>query len=157
MDIVQVKIKPATPEDMPVLLEMIKELATFENALDEVCNTVDNLMNDCFRDPPYFKAWLAWVENIPVGMMITYVRYSTWRGKVLYLDDIYVRPQWRGKGIGEAMMVVLAQEAQSQNFKFISWQVLDWNVKAQSFFNKWQVECDSSWINFLWKFPFRKK
>lgn len=150
-------LREATPNDMPALLALIKELATFEKAPEAVTNTVADMFKDGFGPHPVIKAWLAWHDTEAVAMAVVYIRYSTWRGKGLYLEDLYVKPAYRGKGIAQRLVQKVKEEAERLHCRFISWQVLDWNTDALHFYDWYAVEFDPSWVNVLWPAPFNIK
>jgi len=150
----ELAIREATPEDMPALLGLIKELATFEKAPESVTNTVADMVRDGFGSQPVFKAWLAWHDQEAVAMAVVYIRYSTWRGKGLFLEDLYVKPLYRNQGLAQRLMEVVKNEAERQNCRFIAWQVLDWNTHALHFYDRFAVQFDPFWVNVLWPAPF---
>lgn len=150
-------LREATPNDMPALLGLIKELAAFEKAPEAVTNTVADMIRDGFGPDSVFKAWLAWHKGEAVAMAVTYLRYSTWRGKGLYLEDLYVKPAFRSQGLARLFMQIVKEEAVRQNCRFITWQVLDWNTEAQAFYDHYDVQFDPAWVNVLWPAPFSTK
>ncbi len=140
-------IKQGTPQDVSALLDLIKELAEYEKAPDEVLNTETNLLQDAFGEQPLFRFWIAWQGEIPIGMAVVYFRYSTWKGKCLYLEDIYIKENYRNLGLGKAFFDVLLDFAKKENCKRICWQVLEWNEPAIRFYKKMGAEFDSQWVN----------
>ncbi|MBL7897920.1 MAG: GNAT family N-acetyltransferase [Crocinitomicaceae bacterium] len=143
----QVQIRPAKITDMKALLDLIKELAVYENAAEQVTNNVSQLEIDCFSDKPAFECLVAERGDEIVGFALFFPVYSTWKGSCLYLEDICVREQLRRKGIGKKLFDAVLEIAQIRNMKRLSWQVLDWNESAISFYKKYKTEFDSSWIN----------
>jgi len=143
----EIQIKEGLPEDIPTLLELVKELALYEKAPNEVINTTDAMLRDGFGEKPIFKFWLAWHENKAVGMAVVYFRYSTWKGKCLYLEDLYIQPAYRRMGMGEMFFDLLKKYAQAEQCQRITWQVLEWNEPAINFYKKIGANLDTEWIN----------
>ncbi|MCS6982020.1 MAG: GNAT family N-acetyltransferase [Flavobacteriales bacterium] len=150
-----ISIRPARPCDMEVLLELVRELALYEKSPENVTNTPERMRHDGFGPEPVFKAWLAWADEEAVAMAVVYYRYSTWRGKGLFLEDLYVKPAWRRKGIASRFMEIIKEEARRSNCQFVAWQVLDWNTPALEFYQKYDVQFDPAWVNVIWPAPFR--
>ena len=142
-----VSIRKATKEDLPEVLALVKELALYEKAPNEVTITLQELEKDGFGEHPLFWIILAEVEAKIVGMSFYYIRYSTWKGKCLYLEDIVVKEAFRGQKIGELLFKETIKTAQEMNAKLINWQVLDWNEPAINFYKKFNAELDPTWIN----------
>ncbi|MFN3315897.1 MAG: GNAT family N-acetyltransferase [Raineya sp.] len=143
----QIEIKEGKPEDIPLLLALIKELALYEKAPQEVINTAEAMLKDAFGENPIFKFWLAWHKNKAVGMAVVYFRYSTWKGKCLYLEDLYIQPAYRKMGIGEMFFDLLKDFAQKEHCQRITWQVLEWNEPAINFYKKIGANLDAEWLN----------
>ena len=142
------QIRKAEKKDIPDILDLIKELAEFEKALDEVTVTEEQLEKDGFSDNAVFKVILAENEEGALGMAFYFYSYSTWKGKCLYLEDIIVKDGYRGKGIGEKLFNSVVMEAKTIGAKRMQWQVLDWNDLAISFYeSKYNAILDSSWVN----------
>ncbi len=152
-----VSIRKATKEDLPEVLALVKELALYEKAPNEVTITLQELEKDGFGEHPLF--WIILAENEKacqtnesfgreiVGMSFYYIRYSTWKGKCLYLEDIVVKEAFRGQKIGELLFNETIKVAKKMNAKLINWQVLDWNEPAINFYKKFNAELDPTWIN----------
>jgi GNAT superfamily N-acetyltransferase len=141
-------IRKGKKEDLPRVLELIKELATYERAPDEVSNTVEQMEQDGFGPHPVYGLWVAENERGIVGIAIWYWRYSTWKGRRLYLEDIVVTEQERGKGIGKQLFDRVVEEARQLGAKGMVWQVLEWNEPAIHFYKKYyQASLDGEWIN----------
>jgi len=142
-----IAIREGRKEDLPRALELIKELAEFEKALDEVKNTVEMMERDGFSDHPVFGIFVAENNNIIVGIAIYYYRYSTWKGKSLYLEDIVVTNSERGKGVGTLLFDTVVKKAKEEKCSQMMWQVLDWNGKAIKFYEKYNATFDGQWLN----------
>ena len=129
-------IRPASKSDMPRVLKLIKELAYFENEKHEVEITVNDLQTDGFGKHPAFMCFVAEVNKSIEGIALVYKRYSTWKGVVLHLEDLVVSPKMRGSRIGTALLDEVVKYGYELNVKRISWEVLDWNEEAISFYEK---------------------
>lgn len=142
-------IRPAVQADADAIFQLINELAVFERAPHEVINTAQGLLNDGFiADPPLYTAQVA--ENsqgVIIGFALCYIRYSTWKGPVLYLEDLYVQDAFRGNGVGKSLFEACVDYAKVKGFKRLTWQVLDWNTSAIDFYKKWNAVLDHEWIN----------
>lgn len=143
----EIKIRRALKEDCPRLLELVNELAEYERAPHEVTVTLDHFTESGFGKNPVWWAFVAEVENTIVGFALYYIRYSTWKGQAMYLEDILVTKKMRGKGIGKMLMDRLIEEAKEKKFNRIIWQVLQWNEPAINFYKKYNAKFDSEWIN----------
>jgi len=125
------KIRKASVEDVPLILSFIRELAEYEREPGAVRTTEEDLIRDGFSAHPKFRAIIAELDGQPAGMAFFFHHYSTWQGRHgLFLEDLFVRPQFRGKGVGKALMVHLAQIAIAENCYGMRWEVLDWNTTA---------------------------
>jgi GNAT superfamily N-acetyltransferase len=143
-----ITIREGEKEDLPRVLELIKELATYERASHEVTNTVELMEQDGFGPRPIYGFFVAETEKGIVGVSIYYWRYSTWKGKRLYLEDIVVTETERGKGIGKKLFDRTLQHALDENCSGMMWQVLDWNEPAINFYKKfYNSRMDGEWIN----------
>lgn len=134
-------------EDLPRVLELIKELAVYERAAEEVTNTVAMMEKDGFGPNPVYGFFIAEKDNAIVGLALYYYRYSTWKGKRLYLEDIIVTESFRGKGIGKQLFEVVLKKTLAEKCTGMMWQVLDWNKPAIDFYKKYKANLDSEWIN----------
>ena len=140
-------IRPATAEDCPAMLELIRELATYERAPDEVTVSMEHFRDSGFGGNPVWWAWVAEADGVIVGFALYYVRYSTWKGQRMYLEDIIVNEPWRGKGIGKLLMDKLIEVAAEKKFTGMLWQVLDWNEPAINFYKRYNAKFDGEWVN----------
>jgi ribosomal protein S18 acetylase RimI-like enzyme len=143
-----IKIRKAVVSDCGRMMELIKELATFERAPDEVTVTMEHFKETGFGKNPVWKAIVAVDENeIIRGLSLYYMRYSTWKGLRLYLEDLIVTSEFRGKGIGKMLFDHTVQEAKEMGVSGIMWQVLDWNEPAINFYKKYGAEVSGEWLN----------
>lgn len=140
-------IRRARKSDCPRLLELIKELALYEKAPEEVTISLEHLAESGFGETPVWWGFVAEVQGVVEGFAIYYIRFSTWKGQRLYLEDIYVRDEFRGKGIGKMLFDQLIIESKERELKGMVWQVLEWNEPAIRFYNKYHANLDPQWIN----------
>ena len=172
------RIRRATLEDCPAMLELIRELAVYEKAPDEVTVDPKHFEESGFGENPVWWAFIAEAEtsdvrnqesefssqntkDIPltsdpchltsdvsvVAFALYYIRYSTWKGQVMYLEDLLVTEFMRGNGIGKMLLDRLIEEAKEKGFKKVVWQVLDWNEPAINFYKKYNASFDAGWVN----------
>jgi GNAT superfamily N-acetyltransferase len=140
-------IRESVREDVPAMFELIKELALFEKAPEQVTNTIEQMYVDGFGDNPIFGTIVSEVDGKVVGMALYYYRYSTWKGKRLYLEDLIVSETMRGKGLGEKLLEATIQKARETFCTGLMWQVLDWNTAAINFYKKFGARFDEEWVN----------
>jgi GNAT superfamily N-acetyltransferase len=140
-------IRTGRKEDLPRVLELIKELAEYERAAHEVANTVSLMEKDGFGPTPVFGFFVCENENGIVGLSLYYWRYSTWKGKRLYLEDIIVTESERGRGLGKILFDKTMEKALEENCTGMMWQVLDWNEPAINFYKKYGTNMGQEWIN----------
>jgi len=129
-------IREAHAEDMQYVLELIKELASFEKEASAVEVTVDDLVHDGFGAEKLFHCFVAETKSKIVGMALIYSRYSTWKGPIVHLEDLVVSETMRGSGLGTALLNEVVKYCSKQGVKRISWEVLDWNEPAITFYEK---------------------
>ncbi|MFM7672295.1 MAG: N-acetyltransferase family protein [Bacteroidota bacterium] len=141
------QIRRAKKDDCPRLLELIQELALYERAPQEVTVTLEHFTESGFGDQPIWWAFVAEENGFTHGFALYYIRYSTWKGQTMYLEDIIVTENSRGKGIGKLLFDQLIEEAKQRQFKRIVWQVLEWNEPAINFYKKYQATFDPEWWN----------
>lgn len=144
---VSITLRQAEKADMPAVLQLIKELAAFEKAPQEVTITLGQLEEDGFGDNPIFKVLLAEADKQVVGMALYHYSYSTWKGKCLYLEDLVVSEAWRGKGVGTILLQSLTDIARKEEAKRLHWQVLDWNEPAIKLYQKMGAIMEPEWVN----------
>ncbi len=138
-------IRKATKNDMPSVLELIQELATFEKEPDAVVVTVDDLVRDGFSENPLFQCFVAEVDGEIIGMALYYYRFSTWKGKTIHLEDLIVKENKRGTGAGFALYKEIIKEGKAENVRRIEWNVLDWNTPAINFYEKSGAKVLGDW------------
>jgi len=143
------EIRPACVEDVPVILGLIRELATYERAPDEVTATEERLVDVLFGEKPAAEVLLAFEGKSPVGFAVFFHNFSTWLGRPgLYLEDLFVKPDKRGKGYGRALLVDLAKVARDRGCGRMEWAVLDWNDPAIQFYHKLGAKPMNEWTVF---------
>lgn len=142
-----ITIRRAVKEDCPRLLELINELAVYEKAPEEVTVTFDHFVESGFGKQPVWWAFVAEADGKVEGFALYYIRYSTWKGQRLYLEDLIVTEQMRGRGLGKLLFDRLIEETKEKGFTGMVWQVLDWNEPAIKFYKKYNASFDGGWIN----------
>ena len=144
----EINIRKAIKEDCQSMMQLIHELAVYEKAPNEVTVSFDHFVESGFGEKPVWWAFVAEAENKVVGFALYYIRYSTWKGQRMYLEDILVNEPWRGKGIGKLLFDELIKESKERKFSGMMWQVLDWNKPAINFYKKFEdVNFDNEWVN----------
>ncbi|CDT33487.1 GNAT family N-acetyltransferase [Sphingobacterium faecium] len=140
-------IRPAVEADGVRMLELIRELAVVEKAPDEVTVSMEEFLDAGFGKNPVWGAFVAEVDEKIVGISLYYIRYSTWKGRRLYLEDLIVTESMRGYGIGKQLFEETLNLGKSQGYHGMVWQVLDWNEPAIQFYKKYKADFDAAWIN----------
>lgn len=139
------KIRKAEKTDMPAVLELIQELAIFENEPQAVEISVETLQKEGFSENPLFNCFIAEKEGEILGAALFYFRFSTWKGRIVHLEDLIVRESERGKGIGQALYDRVMQFAFDMGIKRVSWEVLDWNEGAIKFYERTGAKIMKDW------------
>lgn len=142
-----VNIRVAVKEDCVRLLELVNELAVFEKAPEEVTVTLEEFVDAGFGPNKVWDAIVAEENDFIAGFAIYYTRYSTWKGRRLYLEDFIVTESYRGRGIGKLLFEAILKDAKDKNFNGMNWQVLDWNEPAINFYKKYNADLDPEWLN----------
>ena len=141
-------IRKAVKEDCLAMLELVRELAVYEKAPDEVTVDPQHFEESGFGQNPVWWALVAETDaKQVVGFALYYIRYSTWKGQVMYLEDLLVTESMRGQGIGHQLVDQLVVEAKEKGFRRIVWQVLEWNEPAINFYRKYNAKFDPEWVN----------
>ncbi len=143
MDII---VRKAEPRNVPAMLALIKELAAYEKAPDEVITTEESMLRDGFGERKIFESLVAEANGNVVGTAIFYVAYSTWKGRMVYLDDFIVNENFRRFGIGKMMFDEVGKFAKINGANQLRWNVLDWNVPAINFYKKYFASLDEEWL-----------
>lgn len=143
----KVIIRRAEKGDCLRLMDLINELAVYEKAPQEVTVTLDHFTESGFGKQPVWWAFVAEENGIVQGFALYYIRYSTWKGQRMYLEDILVTESKRGRGFGKLLFERLIEEAREKKFSGITWQVLDWNEPAIKFYKKYNASFDGEWLN----------
>jgi len=143
----EVIIRKAVQEDCASMLDLIRELAEYEKALHEVTVTLDDFTQDGFGASPVWGAFVAEYEGKIVGTSLYYDRYSTWKGRRLYLEDLVVTEKLRGKQIGKKLFDATLEYGKIQNYSGMVFQVLSWNEPAINFYKKYNTKFDNEWLN----------
>ena len=138
-------IRKGLVQDMPAVLELIKELAVFENEPDAVVLTVADLERDGFCSNPLFNTFVAEINGKIIGMALFYYRYSTWKGRTIHLEDLIVTESLRGTGAGSLLYKEVFKFAKQQGVRRVEWAVLDWNTPAINFYEKTGATVFTNW------------
>lgn len=142
-----ISVRKANRQDCPRMMELINELAVYERAPHEVTVSLSHFEESGFGPNPVWWAFVIEKDGIILGFALYYVRYSTWKGQRMYLEDILVTEQARGHGLGAHLMEALIAEAKERKFSGITWQVLNWNEPAINFYKKFNTRFDDEWVN----------
>lgn len=143
----EIKIRKAVRKDCARMMELIHELAVYEKAPEEVTVSLAHFEESGFGANPVWWAFVAEAQGVVIGMALYYVRYSTWKGQRMYLEDILVTETMRGQKIGSLLFDALIVEAKEKGFNGMNWQVLDWNEPAINFYKKYKANFDPEWVN----------
>ena len=142
-----IAIREGKEEDLPRVFELMTELAAYENGLDQVSNTVEKMKEDGFGKNPIYGLIVAENESGIIGSAIYYYRYSTWKGKRMYLEDLIVTEKERGAGAGKMLFDKMLEIAKKTDCTGMMWQVLDWNEPAINFYKKYNTRFEGEWVN----------
>jgi GNAT superfamily N-acetyltransferase len=148
----RITIRKATAADCPRIMELVTELAIYERAPQEVTVTIEHFIESGFGPNPVWWAFVAEEGGTIKGFALYYIRYSTWKGQRMYLEDIVVTEAARGAGIGGMLMDALIEEARQKKLAGITWQVLNWNEPALNFYRKYNASFDEEWTNAMINF-----
>ncbi|WP_163410102.1 GNAT family N-acetyltransferase [Flavobacterium ajazii] len=138
-------IRKGKPEDMKAVLGLIQELAIFEKEPDAVLITEEDLIRDGFGEKPLFHVFVAEVEKQIVGIALYYYRYSTWKGKTIHLEDLIVKEEMRGTGLGSVLYSEIMKQGKKDNVRRIEWNVLNWNTPAVNFYENSGAKVIEEW------------
>ena len=141
----KITIRKADQADLPAILDLVKELAVYEKAADQVTATLEDYENAFSEN--IFESQVAELDGKVVGMTLYYMSYSTWRGKMLFLEDFVIFKEYRNLGIGQLLFDAFLEEARSKKVAMVKWQVLDWNEPAIKFYEKNKAIIDKGWWN----------
>jgi GNAT superfamily N-acetyltransferase len=159
----QIQIRKATKEDCPAIMQLVQELAEYEKEPHAVTVTMEHFIESGFGEKPVWEAFVATntlfqssqfpppsgeIEGAVLGFALYYIRYSTWKGQRMYLEDLLVTDAMRGQGVGKLLMDTLIEECKAKKYSGLVWQVLDWNEPAINFYKKYEgVKFDGEWVN----------
>jgi GNAT superfamily N-acetyltransferase len=147
-DLMATTIRPATRADVGTILAFIRALAVYEREPDAVSATEEDLLRHGFGDQPYYSCLIAEQDGVPAGFALYFYDYSTWLGRPgLYLEDLFVHPEFRGLGIGKALLERVAAIALEKGCGRLKWEVLDWNTPAIDFYSAMGAEFMDTWRN----------
>lgn len=142
-----ISIRRGEPADLPAVYALIQELALYEKAPAEVTNTLPDLYEDGFGPEPVFEFYVAEAAGEIIGLCLYYVAYSTWKGKMLYLEDLVITQAYRRYGVGKQLFDAFVRRGVELRVKRLKWQVLEWNEPAIAFYRKLNANLDAEWIN----------
>lgn len=143
----KIQIREGIKKDLPTVLRLIKELADFENAKDQVTITLEDLQKDGFGKTPWYRFLVAEKDNEIVGLSFYWIRYSTWKGKFLFLEDFVIKKEYKRQGIGSKLFEETINICKKQKLNGMTWQVLNWNTPAINFYKKYNAEISEEWLN----------
>ena len=140
-------IRRGNKSDLSDVLNLIKELADFENAKDQVTITLEDLQRDGFGEHPFYWFLVAEQNNKIIGLSFYWIRYSTWKGKFLFLEDFVIKKEYKRQGIGSKLFEETIKVCEELNLNGMTWQVLDWNIPAINFYKKYNSDISKDWLN----------
>lgn len=141
------EIRYAAKKDIEPMMDLIRELALFEKAPEEVTVSLEEFTESGFGKNPVYTSFVAEWEDKIIGMALMYIRYSTWKGRRTYLEDLIVSEDYRGRGIGKKLFDRCLLETYQKGYQGMVWQVLDWNEPAIRFYGKYPYKHDAQWVN----------
>lgn len=142
-----IAIRRAVKEDCPRLMELVRELADYEKAPEQVTVTLEHFMESGFGPNPVWWAFVVTLDEKVEGFALYYIRFSTWKGQRIYLEDLIVTEKLRGKGMGKLLFDRMLEETKEKKFQGMAWQVLDWNEPAINFYKKYNARIEDGWLN----------
>jgi len=142
-----ISLRVAQKEDCPRLIELVNELAVFEKLPDEVTVSLQEFEDSGFGVNPVWKAFVAEDNGTIIGFALYYIRFSTWKGRRVYLEDFIVTEEYRGKGVGKLLFEQIIKETKELGYSGMVWQVLDWNEPAIGFYKKYEANIEEGWLN----------
>lgn len=145
-------IRKAIATDIPAVHDLIRELAEYEQAPEEVIVTEHDMINDGFGSNPLYTCYVAEDHNEIIGMALYYIKYSTWKGPCVFLEDIIVTQSRRKEGLGKLLFDQVLSDCRKMNCKRMEWQVLDWNTPAIKFYEQYEPEVLKEWLNYRLSF-----
>ena len=143
----EMTIRKGLKTDLPTTLELIRELADYENALNQVTITLEELEKDGFGESPSYWFLVAEKNTEIIGLSFYWIRYSTWKGKFLFLEDFVIKKEYRNQGIGSKLFEETIKVSKKLNLNGMIWQVLDWNIPAINFYKKYNANISKEWLN----------
>ena len=143
----KINIRKGLKKDLSSVLKLIKELADFENAAEQVTITLEDLEQDGFGSHPWFWFLVAEKNDEIIGLSFYWIRYSTWKGKFLYLEDFVIKKEYRRYGVGSKLFEETVKICKKLNLNGMIWQVLDWNSLAIDFYKKFDADISKDWLN----------
>jgi len=142
-----IEIRSAVRSDIPQVMALIRELAEYEKAPEEVTLTQEQLLEDGFGKNPVYELIVAEEDHRIIGIALFFIRYSTWKGRMLFLEDLVVNESHRGQGIGHALFKEILSIAHERQYAGVCWQVLDWNELALQFYARYKADISTEWLN----------
>ncbi len=142
-----ITVREGRKEDLSSVLALVKELAEYEKAVQEVQVTVEEMEKNGFGENPVFRFFVAENETGIAGIALYYIKYSTWKGPCIFLEDLIVTQNQRGKGTGTMLFEKMIEVAKEMKVRRLEWQVLDWNEPAINFYKKYNADLDGEWLN----------
>ena len=142
-----ITIRKGEKKDIPQVLALIKELALYEKAPQEVITSVESMERDGFGEDAIYKMFVAEEDHKILGIAVYYTKYSTWKGRCIFLDDLIVTESQRGRNIGKLLFQAVIKVSKETGANRMEWQVLDWNKPAINFYEKFNAVLDPEWIN----------